>query len=184
MIKRMLFLIIILLSSQAEASHSVTNLERQSIAVDYLIGENDLSGLRLAYRPVYWRLEEVWLLGDVDVYWEASFNKWEYGEDNTHQSNFALSLSPVLYWEIGHFQGIYPVFAEFGIGVSIFEDTEIAGKDVGSHYQFEDRLGVSVRFGESLSHSIGIRYMHYSNGGLNRKNPGLDFLNVAYVYDF
>jgi lipid A 3-O-deacylase len=26
--------------------------------------------------------------------------------------------------------------------------------------------------------------MHYSNGGLNDKNPGMDFLNLSYAVHF
>jgi lipid A 3-O-deacylase len=29
-----------------------------------------------------------------------------------------------------------------------------------------------------------MRYMHYSNGGLNDKNPGMDFLNLSYAMHF
>ncbi|MFT4810750.1 MAG: lipid A 3-O-deacylase [Paraglaciecola sp.] len=53
-----------------------------------------------------------------------------------------------------------------------------------SHYQFEDRLGVTLAFGKQVKQSASIRYMHYSNGGLNDKNPGMDFLNLAYAYKF
>ena len=52
------------------------------------------------------------------------------------------------------------------IGVSLVEDTRFAGKDIGSHYQFEDRLGLVTDFGENMNQSIALRYMHYSNGCL------------------
>ena len=78
----------------------------------------------------------------------------------------------------------YPLRWEFGIGVSLVEDTRFAGKDIGSHYQFEDRLGLVTDFGENMNQSIALRYMHYSNGGLNTHNPGVDFLNVSYAVYF
>ena len=94
---------------------------------------------------------EVYVYFDsLDLYWEVSFNFWEFGEDNQHESNFVLALSPVVSKTFHHVQGIYPLKWEFGIGVSLVEDTRFAGKDIGSHYQFEDRLGLSMDFGEEF----------------------------------
>jgi len=78
----------------------------------------------------------------------------------------------------------YPLKFELGIGVSLITDTRFAGKDIGSHYQFEDRLGLIFEFGEQLEKSVAMRYMHYTNGGLNDDNPGLDFLNLSYAREF
>jgi lipid A 3-O-deacylase len=78
----------------------------------------------------------------------------------------------------------YPLKWEFGIGVSLINDTIFAGKDIDSHYQFEDRLGRVLEFDDNLKQSVAIRYMHYSNGGLNDKNPGMDFLNLSYAMHF
>ena len=121
----------------------------QGYAIDYLVGEGDISGLRLAYRPYYTELTEVPWFGRLDVYWELSVNFWE-----------------------------------FGIGVSLVSDTQFAGKDIGSHYQFEDRLGLRMEFGKAFKQSVTLRYMHYSNGGLNDNNPGMDFLNLSYAQRF
>lgn len=156
----------------------------QGVAVDYLVGEDDVSGIRLAYRPYYTELTEVPWLGRVDLYWEVSVNFWEYGEENNHQTNFVAALSPVISKQFATIAGRFPLKWEFGIGVSLVDDTRFAGKDIGSHYQFEDRVGLRMEFGESNENSIALRYMHYSNGGLNDKNPGMDFLNVAYAYNF
>ena len=169
----------LLFNSKARAS-----LTQQSIAIDYLVGEHNISGVRLAYRPIHQRFDDLFLMGDVDLYWEVSMNLWEYGDTHRHETNFAVALSPVFSWHLKDINSRYPLSVEFGIGVSLVEDTRFAGKDIGSHYQFEDRLGLSLAFGENLNHSAAIRYMHYSNGGLNAKNPGMDFLNMAYAYKF
>jgi hypothetical protein len=160
------------------------NASEQAFAIDYLQGEGDLSGIRLAYRPHHSQITYIEWLGDVDIYWELSVNLWEFGADNQHDSNYALALSPVLSSQFASIANKYPLKWEFGIGVSLVSDTRFAGKDIGSHYQFEDRLGLVLEFGESLKQSIAIRYMHYSNGGLNDKNPGMDFLNVSFAMRF
>lgn len=159
-------------------------IAKQAIAVDALVGSDDVSGLRLAYRPHYLPVYQFEWLGDAEIYWELSLNIWEYGETNEYDTNLVLAISPVLTKQFAVLANKYPVKWEFGIGISMVNDTRFAGKDIGSHYQFEDRLGLLVDFGEDLSQSLALRYMHYSNGGLNSKNPGMDFLSVAYVYHF
>tara|TARA_R110002167_G_scaffold150414_1_gene344122 strand:- start:324 stop:914 length:591 start_codon:yes stop_codon:yes gene_type:complete len=179
-----------LLNSQnlfANTSHLNTdksNSLSQAIAIDVLIGEDNVSGIRLSYRPHTYTIVDVPYFITLDVYWELSANFWEYGADNQHETNYALALSPVFGNVFYHVADKYPLRWEFGIGVSLVDDTRFAGKDIGSHYQFEDRLGLSMAFGDNLQQIASIRYMHYSNGGLNSKNPGMDFLNMAYSFKF
>ena len=162
---------------------TVASSGTQAVAVDYLQGSDDIKGVRLAYRPLSHNLTTDWF-GEINLYWEASMNLWEYGDENTHSSNFALSVSPVLTKRIGTIGDQYPVHFEFGIGASLVNDREFAGKDIGSHYQFEDRIGFIFSLNEKQTSQVSVRYMHYSNAGLNDKNPGLDFLSVAYVHHF
>ena len=157
---------------------------KQALAIDYLYGENDLSGFRLAYRPHHTQISEFEWLGSLDLYWEVSLNFWEFGQDNQHETNYAVALSPVFSKQLDTLYDKYPLKFEFGMGVSLITDTCFAGKDIGSHYQFEDRLGLILEFGEELEESVAVRYMHYSNGGLHDDNAGLDFLNVSYGHEF
>lgn len=156
----------------------------QAVAVDVLIGSDDINGLRLAYRPHIYHLQDIPFLDQLDIYWEVSVNFWEYGESNQHETNYVFAFSPVIGQTFYYVNGKYPLRWEFGIGVSLVEDTRFAGKDIGSHYQFEDRLGLAIDFGRNNHQSVAIRYMHYSNGGLNSNNPGVDFLNLSYAYSF
>lgn len=164
------------LNSETDTAHA--------IAADLLIGSDDITGVRLSYRPFVYAVSNVPFFDKLDIYWELSANFWEYGEHNHHTTNFVLALSPVFSKTFYHIKDIYPLKWEFGIGVSLVNDTQFAGKDIGSHYQFEDRLGLTVDVGNKLNQSISLRYMHYSNGGLNSHNPGVDFLSMSYVYRF
>lgn len=156
----------------------------QSVAVDLLIGEDDVSGIRISYRPYTHKITNVPYFDYLDVYWELSVNFWEYGANNQHQTNYVLALSPVVGKVFYEVADKYPLRWEFGIGISLVDNTNFAGKDIGSHYQFEDRLGLSINYGKNFSQTTSLRYMHYSNGGLNSKNPGMDFLNLSYSYQF
>lgn len=177
------FLINLAILSPAKGEE-LDNQQTQAVAVDLLMGSDDIDGVRLAYRPIKQQWSNIPYFETLDVYWEMSINFWEYGTQNKHEVNYAIALSPVFSKTFHYVKGIYPLKWEFGIGLSLLEDTRFAGKDVGSHYQFEDRIGITMNFGNNHEQSVSLRYMHYSNGGLNSKNPGLDFLNFAYAYSF
>ncbi|WP_231702521.1 acyloxyacyl hydrolase [Rheinheimera lutimaris] len=153
------------------------------LSVEYLQGEGDVSGVRLAYRPLEFHFTTLPLLGDANMYLEASTNFWQYGKPSKYQTNVALALSPVLKKQFANWYG-KPVFWEFGIGVSMLTKREFAGKDLGSHFQFEDRLGLLIELDPQNKKMLAIRYMHYSNAGLSSRNPGMDFLNIAYSWRF
>lgn len=150
-------------------------------SVDYIHGEGDVDGIKLAARynaGVFEAISE-----DLRLYWETSVNFWEYGEHDAHDTNFVLAISPVLVTQIGHIKQS-PVFLEAGIGVSFLDDTYFAGKNVSTHYQFEDRLGLMMQFGKNNQHHVSVRYFHYSNAGLKKPNPGLDFIALSYQREF
>jgi hypothetical protein len=161
-----------LLSLQAQA---------QVAAIDLVKGEGDVLGLRLGYRPVEWHLAELPVLGDAQLYMEVSANLWRYGEEPEYESNLAVALSPVL---VKQFSTLYTraLYWEFGIGFSLLNKQRFAGKDLGSHYQFEDRIGLIWQLHSKAQ--LALRYMHYSNAGLQKPNPGLDFIALSYAYRF
>ena len=113
---------------------------RQAVAIDYLHGSDNIDGLRLAYRPFTQKLHTDWF-GDIKLYWEASFNIWEYGENNNHSTNLAVAISPVIVKQLTTLYDKYLLYLEAGIGASLVNNRHFAGKNIGSHYQFEDRLG-------------------------------------------
>ena len=151
----------------------------QAIAVDYLQGEGDVQGLKLAYQH-----HVDWLSGldpRLTMLFEASANFWRYGPTNSSDSNAVLAVSPVLRYPLGQALDLQWDL-EFGIGASLLDDTRFAGKDVSTHYQFEDRLGLVTWV--SPTESLTLRYLHYSNAGFKRPNPGLDFISLSYGWYF
>lgn len=162
---------------------SVSAESIQGVAVDYLKGEGNVRGIRLAYRPYYSHLAVLGPLLEMEMYLEASANLWRYGQPARHDSNYALALSPVFSGHLTTVAGM-PVRWEGGIGVSILKDREFAGKHMGSYFQFEDRVGVQLVLEPEKQSTISLRYMHYSNGGLSRQNPGIDFINLSYAVRF
>lgn len=122
-----------------------------------------------------WDWDRSWWKTDVGRltgYWDLGYTFWD--GDKT-ASNHSLSFSPVFVYEFAG-ETVRP-YIEAGIGVAAFSSTELEENKLGSSFQFEDRLGVGVRFGE---HEIGLRALHYSNAGIKSPNDGVEAYTLHY----
>lgn len=148
-------------------------------AVNYVHGEGDLDGIKLAYQVHLDTLQS--LLDDLDLTLETSVNFWQY--DGHRDTDVLVAASPILRYPI-FYSHLADVYLEGGVGASFMKDTVFAGKDVGIHFQFEDRLGFAFKVGPSRKHIVSLTYLHYSNAGLSKHNPGIDLVNFGYSYRF
>jgi len=147
-------------------------------AVDILKGKGNLNGVKLAYQYHAPSLQN--LIGDARFYLETSVNMWEYRHGDNSQSNLVLAMSPVLQFPAFSFHNT-PFYIEAGIGVSLIDETKFAGKNISTHYQFEDRIGLVADFGHT---NVALRVIHYSNAGFKEPNPGLNFLTLSVARRF
>ena len=108
-------------------------------------------------------------------YFEASLNHWRGDRDDM----IAVAFSPVFVVFFGG--GKYRPYVEGSIGAALLSETEMEGRILSSHYQFENRLGIGLR---SRNFDIHLRYMHYSNGGLDTPNNGVDSAVFGVAFNF
>lgn len=181
--KPVLLVTILLLSFQIAAAQ-LPSKEKQAVSVEYMTGTGDMHGMRIAYRPNYNYDLDIPLIGDTRLSWEASLNLFDLHGSARNEATYGMSVSPVFSKALPNISNNYPLTLEFGIGVAYVHEEKFGGVDIGSFYQFEDRLGLLIGLDENQNSEIAVRYIHYSNGGLNTKNPGLDFLSLAYIYRF
>ncbi|WP_372865776.1 acyloxyacyl hydrolase [Pseudomonas sp.] len=114
--------------------------------------------------------------GHLGGYWDAGYTYWE--GDKT-ANNHSLSFSPVFVYE---FSGVnVRPYIEAGVGVAFFSHTELEGSNLGSSFQFEDRLGLGLRF---AAQEVGLRVLHYSNAGLKEPNNGIEAYTLHYRLSF
>lgn len=129
----------------------------------------NLDAARLAWQRPWSRQ---WLVGEsgaLSGYHSLSINHWW----NEHESITALGYSPVFRYT----QHDSAWYLRFGIGAAYLSDTQIAGRILGSHFQFEDQFGVGWQQGR---HDLALVYMHYSNAGIAKPNHGIDLLLLSY----
>ncbi|SEI86076.1 lipid A 3-O-deacylase [Azotobacter beijerinckii] len=120
-------------------------------------------------------------LGHATGYWDAGYTYWEGGSgDDNYSGAHSLSLSPVFTYEFSGL-GVTP-FLEFGVGVAFFSKTRVGEKQLGSSFNFEDRIGAGLRF--AGGQKIGVRAIHYSNAGIKQPNDGIESFSAYYSHAF
>lgn len=129
------------------------------------------------YSPSRWRIIPIWesSLG----YWDGEVDARKGGADNI----LAVTTGPMFRFQY-KLESIKNLssYLEIGIGASWLSDTTISGRQLSTNFQFEDKIGLGLRFGEQQQYDIGFRATHYSNGSIKRPNNGVNMLllNVGY----
>ena len=113
--------------------------------------------------------------GWLSVYYEASFNDWKKGDDEVYGAAF----SPVFVYYFGDRANAIQPYIEGGIGAAGISETQIAGRNFSTGFQFEDRLGAGVRMKRV---DLNVRYMHYSNCSIKEPNDGIDMILFTASY--
>ena len=148
----------------------------QAAGVEFSVGQTGDS--TQAYRlGMQWDWDKSWLQSDVGRltgYWSGAYTYWDGDEKS---SNHSLSFSPVFVYEFAG-ESVKP-YVELGVGVAVFATTEVENNDLGSAFQFEDRLGVGLRF--AGGHEVGVRATHYSNAGIASPNQGVESYALHYT---
>ena len=116
-------------------------------------------------------------VGHLSGYWDAGYTYWE-GDDTA--TNHSISFAPVFVYEFAG-QTVKP-YLEAGVGVAAFSSTKLESNDLGSSFQFEDRIGAGLRF--AGGHEVGIRAIHYSNAGIKKPNDGVEAYTLHYRLNF
>ncbi len=114
--------------------------------------------------------------GHLTGYWDMGYTYWEGGDQAGGEHS--LSFSPVFVYEFAG-QDIKP-FIEAGIGVSVFSATRVGDKNLGSAFNFEDRIGLGLKFGDTQR--VGLRATHYSNAGIKEPNDGIESYALFYSH--
>ncbi len=120
-----------------------------------------------------------WKTGYFSGYHEVSLNYWEYGNESIK----GVAYSPVFIYGFQLNRNIFP-YLEAGVGVSYISEKTIKGRDLSSHFQFEDRVGIGAKIGRRKIHDLNLRYMHYSNAGIKQPNQGISMFMFSYAYSF
>ena len=118
-----------------------------------------------------------WLHNNLSGFFEASANYWNKDGDEIA----GVGFSPVFVLQPKLELGDWHPYIDGGIGVAGISKTQIAGRNMSSLFQFEDRVGVGVKW-RKLDLNVG--YLHYSNANIVGPNQGIDIYIATVGYAF
>lgn len=175
--KKFLLLICFIGTSTYAAAQDLSDLGGWGFSLGY--GQS-MDHVDICHAGVLKQLNAKWLeskAGYARGYFELSYNRWEYGDDDVN----AVSLSPVFQYVFYSGNAAWYPYIEAGVGVAYLDDYTINDRNLSTNLLFEDRGGVGIRI-QNLD--ISFRYMHYSNAGLKEPNDGIDILMGILAWYF
>jgi lipid A 3-O-deacylase len=104
-------------------------------------------------------------------YWDLAFGAWT--KDHTV---YDLGLTPVFRLQREDGPGPY---AEGAVGFHVVSRAHVSRTKIFStRFQFGDHIGIGYRFGGEGKYDLSLRVQHLSNAGIDRPNPGINFLQL------
>lgn len=145
-------------------------------------GGDEVRMLRLA---VHKQWEGRWFQSNgthVGAYWNASLIRWRgnayQGVYGQRQDLGGIGLAPVLRFQSDDLSGWY---AEGGIGVNLLSRLyHNNGDQLSTRFQFNDQLGFGYVFRNRWD--VGVKFEHFSNGGIKKPNSGVNFILVRLAH--
>jgi lipid A 3-O-deacylase len=131
-----------------------------------------------------WDFQRLRRKAELTAHTELMVNHWRHDARGGGSGQLTqLVLMPSLRMRLA--RGASPWFIELGIGASWMDQVlETPRKRFSTQWNFYDMLGLGYSFGEEHHHELGLRWVHVSNAGLKRPNPGQDALQLRYVRRF
>lgn len=132
-----------------------------------------------------WDFERLRRKAELTAHTEVMLNHWRGGAvGGGHLSVTQAVVLPSLRMRLA--RGASPWFLELGIGASWMDRRFVTpDKQFSTRWNFYDMLGVGHTLGgPDGRHELGLRWIHVSNAGLKKPNPGQDFLQLRYVARF
>lgn len=156
--------------------------------MNFTLGGGDESATMIE-ASAKWNWDSKWFTdGDwyVGGYWELGAGHWDGKRGDTRNSDITyVGLTPV--FRLTRHQplsnGVRP-FLEGAVGFQLMSDHKIGDKDLGGDFIFRDHVSGGVMFGNNEQHELSLKLQHFSNAGLNKSNPGINFMSLQYGYNY
>lgn len=139
---------------------------------------------QIGYRAALLFKPTSWHWGSFSADWHVGLGAWR-GLSAERNRLTVISVAPELRWQFLKHDTFQP-YVYAGVGPAYVSKTVIAGRNLGSHFLFEDSAGLGTTLGQSQAFDVSVGVMHYSHAGLaGTQNSGFTLapiVNVAYQF--
>lgn len=124
--------------------------------------------------------------GQLTGHWDAFVGRSRVDSRTVPGERYTLTqlaLVPML--RLRFDEGRSPWFAQAGIGLSVTDTLyETPHKSFSTRVNFSDHLAMGRNFGGQREHEVVLGLRHVSNAGIEKPNPGEDFIRLRYARSF
>lgn len=161
-------------------------LYKRGASISYGIGVAGLRVCRVSLQKYWnttWRFQ---YSPSLQGYWDISiYNMHRVPKDIYNNKLTVVALAPVFrFYRLTSVLPAKNIYVECAIGVAQFSKRSIGTRELGTNFQFEDRLGFGMQFGKRNQYDIGYRVLHFSNAYLGKKNHGINLQMLYFNYWF
>lgn len=154
-----------------------------SISIEGGYSPNDDGGVKLSRIGLQWDWGVNWLNSDslsLGGYWDLQAGYW-----NSDTSNIGdFSITPVFRFQYNKLSYFFP-YIELAVGAHILTEKSITqGRTFSTNFQFGDHFGTGIRFGNKRQYDLSYRLQHLSNASIKSPNPGINFHQLRFAYQF
>jgi hypothetical protein len=103
--------------------------------------------------------------------------EFAFGQITPSPQNVQIGFTPILEWQISSLP--WSPIIETGLSGNWLSMTEQAERQISTHFQFGEVLGLAIKLGDW---QIGARYQHLSNGDIKQPNNGYNFYSGVIKY--
>lgn len=142
---------------------------------------------RVARVGAQWDWDQKWFEGGSYYwggYWDLDAALWRgtryRNMPGSTQNIFDLGITPVFRLQR---QGKTGPYLEASIGAHLLSDSyDNDGRILSSRFEFGDSVGTGYQFAQGWD--IGLKFLHFSDGGMREPNSGVNFLAVRFSTRF
>ena len=114
-------------------------------------------------------------VGYVSGYLEVAFLHWALDD----QRVYGGVAGPVAAYYFGSDSSAVRPYVGGGVAVAYVSESRVGSRDLATHLQFEDRIGLGVESGRFDAY---LCLAHYSNGSLKAPNQGLNAVMLSLTW--
>lgn len=120
----------------------------------------------------------------IGGYWDAALAQWRglayHNVRGQHQNIMIVGLTPVFRFEADDGKGWY---IEGGVGANLLSKLYDNDDDyLSTAFQFNDHVGIGYVLAKGWD--IGLKFEHFSNGGIKKPNSGVNFMLIRVARHF
>jgi len=132
-----------------------------------------------------WNWQRQLKIGRLTGYTEVAVGRWKHDIAGVNDSQWFTQVGATPVLRLFPWAGDGRWFTEIGIGANYIAPLYLTDrKHFSTKFNFGDHAAVGRILDYAQRSSVALRYQHFSNAGIDSPNPGENFTQLRFSYQF